>query len=70
MTTPMLTPELDPLVESVRTLMTAGDWRGAILRVREEAGRLGVESDDLIRQVAARAIELGYVEPLRMEPVQ
>ena len=68
MTTPVLTLELDHLVESVRTLMTAGNWPDAILKVREEADRLGVDRNDLVRQVAARAIELRVVEPLRMEP--
>lgn len=70
MTTPTATPELDQLVENVRRLMVEGDWPTAIERVREEADRLGVPSDDLVRQVAARAIDLGHVKPLRMEPMQ
>jgi hypothetical protein len=64
----VLTSELDPIVDEVAAVMTAGDWPEGIRRVREHADRLAISGDDLVRQVAARAIERGLVRPLRMEP--
>jgi len=73
-TTPalVLTSDLDPIVDEVSALMTAGDWQEGIQRVREHAARLGMPGDDLVRRVAGRAIERGLVQPLRMQsaPVQ
>ena len=62
--------ELSRLEREVRRRMARGQWQTALVAIREKASELGVSSDELVKAVARKALELGHVQPIREEPLQ
>ncbi len=67
----MTIPEdaLSSLELEVKDSMAEGRWQEALLTIRATASELGVDSDQLTKAVARRAIELGHVRPLQQVEV-